>query len=184
MGSPLRLYVDNSVDNTVDKSQWITQFWRYLHRMILRHGQQLGYPNSNLCNDTVGWSRVGDEAGYGFEFGFVKPRFYLTGFGFDFGFVPFSVSGFGLDFAVFWTLAIGFGFVQALISARRRRQSDTSLAPRWLFFTRRPYYWRVRLIQSQKAAVDLFQIGYLWRICPQAKYRNQLVDGGKSGRPS
>ena len=37
---------------------------------------------------------------------------------------------------------------------------------------------------SKLSFIDLFQIGYLWRICPQAKYRNQLVDGGKSGRPS
>ena len=50
--------------------------------------------------------RVEDEADFGFEFGFMKPHFYLAGFGFDFGFVPFSgsVFGFGLGFAQFWTL--------------------------------------------------------------------------------
>ena len=39
-------------------------------------------------------------------------------------------------------------------------------------------------VSPMPIVIDLFQIGYLWRICPQAKYRNQLVDGGKSGRPS
>ena len=48
-------------------------------------------------------------------------------------------------------LVLGFGFVQALPSNRRRRQSDTSPALRCLFFTPARITRRVRLVQSQKA---------------------------------
>ena len=60
---------------------------------------------------------------------------------------PFSgdgIFGFGLGFAKFLMLVLGFGFVQALLSNRQRRQSDTSPAPRCLFFTRAGTNYKAR----------------------------------------
>ena len=49
---------------------------------------------------------VGDEAGFGFGFSFVKPCFYIA----RFGFVSFSAAGFafGIGFALFLVTVLGF----------------------------------------------------------------------------
>ena len=76
---------------------------------------------------------------------------------------------------VVWTLVLGFGFVQALTSTRRHRQSNTSLAPRWLFFTRRP-----RLLTS--ASNPVTKIGFI-RIQNRLALKWRFSIGHNFGRP-
>ena len=72
-------------------------------------------------------SRVGDEAGFGFEFDFRRLCFYLAGFSFSLGFVPFLAAGFGFGLGItsFLTSKIGFGFAPSNFHSK---QQESNLA--------------------------------------------------------